>query len=184
LFVGQRASIPEQVPQTTIEAFQRDGHPLPAREKILLDWTSSLVKSDWNKMAIGFLAEMFIEELVDYPSVKADPAKINVTSISKKIQQTLIPTWKRAHEQRVAADTMDEKLRTYIQQKPILNLTRRRRYGRREGVCVQSFCSVHQTHVGCRPTSDALQLLNLIAIPIQRHGPASNKSSTILISTE
>jgi len=146
LFFKQRAPIPEQVPQTTIEAFQRDGHPLPDREKILMDWTTSPAKSDWNKMAIGFLAEMFIESLDPSSAVKLDPATINVASISAKIQATLEPTWKRAHDERVAAETMDDKLRAYIQQKTKRDLTRRRRYARREGVCVQSFCSVHQTH--------------------------------------
>jgi hypothetical protein len=104
-----------------------------------MDWTTSPAKSDWNKMAIGLLAEIFIESLSPLSAVKLDPATINVASISAKIQATLEPTWKRAHDERVAAETMDDKLRSHIQQKPKQELTRKRRYARREGVCVQFF---------------------------------------------
>jgi hypothetical protein len=144
LFVGQKEKLPEQVPETTIEAFQRDGHPTPDRDNIKLDWTASLSTSQWNKMAIGFLAEMFIDrlQLGDYPAVKPDPKVINITSIIDTIRSKLNPILQRAREGRIASETMDENLRTHIQQKPIRNLIRRRRYGRREGVCFPSFCSV------------------------------------------
>jgi hypothetical protein len=144
LFVTSKEPLPEQVPETTIEAFQRDGHPMPDRDDIKLDWTASSATSQWNKMAIGFLAEMFIErlQLGDYPAVKPDPKVINVTSIINTIRSKLNPILQRAHEARVASETMDENLRAHIQQKPIRKLIRMRRYGRREGVYFLSFCSV------------------------------------------
>jgi hypothetical protein len=83
--------LPEQVPEATIEAFLCDGHPLPDRNNIKLDWKASLVKLQWNKMAIGFLAEMFIDRLGDYAAVKPDPKVINVTSIIDNIRFKLTP---------------------------------------------------------------------------------------------
>jgi hypothetical protein len=107
-----------------------------------LDWKASLVKLQWNKLAIGFLAEMFIDHLGNYPPVKPDPKVINVASIIEIIQSKLAPISQRAHGERVASETMNDNLRTHIREKPIRNLTRRWRYARREGVCFPSFRSV------------------------------------------
>jgi hypothetical protein len=137
VLVSERAPLPEQVPQAIIEAFERDGHPLPDRDNIKLDWVASLFTSSWNKTAIGFLAEMFIDKLGDYPAVTPDPEVINVTSIMAMIQSKLGPTWSRARLESIASETMDQELRTRIEQKPMKERIRKRRYGRREGVRVR-----------------------------------------------
>jgi hypothetical protein len=151
LFASRTGPLPEQVPEATIEAFQRDGQPLPDHNNILLDWKSSLVNSQWNKLAIGFLAEMFSNhlDLGDYPAVKRDPKVINVTFIINSIRSKLTPVSQRAYAERIASETMNDDLRALIQQKPIRNLVRRRRYARREGVYFTSsrYLSSYSRHL-------------------------------------
>ena len=129
--------MPEQVPQAVIEAFEREGHPVPDLN-IKLDWNASLCNSQWNKMAIGFIAETFLENVQrgDYHAVKYDQKTITISLIIQFVQIKLALVSTRAYRERVASETIDEALLAHIQQMPIRDLTRKRRYGRRKGVCL------------------------------------------------
>ena len=87
LFVSRSQPLLDQAPNDHVTMFEQDGHPAPDRNDIKLDWMTLLATSPWNKMAIGFLAEAFLEGLQrgDYPTVKYNPKSMGMSSIIKLV---------------------------------------------------------------------------------------------------
>jgi hypothetical protein len=128
--------LPPQVPIDVLQAFERDGQPIPDVTNIQLDWQTSLIKSKWNRQATCLLAEAFLCALQagEYPEVKYS-STMTLESVTKTCIRKLTRVLERAHLARVASETIDEDILRKIAEAPGRELIRSRRYTRRQNVC-------------------------------------------------